>query len=75
MIQVTQGYTLIMHKFNDNLFKNILVFFQMESKIKKATGGVNLVRKLNLLLPRLSLLTIYKCFIRPHLEYGNVIYD
>ena len=47
----------------------------MESKIKKATGGVNLVRKLNLLLPRLSFLTIYKCFIRPHLEYGNVIYD
>ena len=33
------------------------------------------MRKLNRLLPRLSLITIYKCFITPHLEYGNVIYD
>ena len=31
--------------------------------------------KLNLLLPRLSLVAVYKCFIRPHLDYGDVIYD
>ena len=33
------------------------------------------MRKLNLLLPRSSLLTVYKCFIRPHLDYGDVIKD
>ena len=33
------------------------------------------MHKLNLLLPRLSLLTIYKCFIRPHLDHGDVIYN
>ena len=33
------------------------------------------MRKLNLLLPGLSLLTVYKCFIRPHLDCGDVIYD
>ena len=44
-------------------------------KIKKATVSVNTVRKLNLLLPRSSLLTVYKCFIRPHLDYGDVIYN
>ena len=44
-------------------------------KIKKATVGVNLVRKLNLLLPRSSLQTVYKRFVRPHLDYGDVIYD
>ena len=33
------------------------------------------MRKLNRLLPRSSLITIYKCFIRPHLDYGDVIYD
>ena len=33
------------------------------------------MRKLNLLLPRSSLLTVYKCFIRPHLDYGDLIYD
>ena len=30
---------------------------------------------MNLLLPRFSLLTIYKSFVRPHLDYGDVIYD
>ena len=26
-------------------------------------------------LPRSSLLTIYKSFVRPHLDYGDIIYD
>ena len=30
---------------------------------------------MNLLLPRSSLLTISKSFVRPHLNYGDVIYD
>ena len=30
---------------------------------------------MNLLLPRSSLLTMYKSFFRPHLDYGDVIYD
>ena len=30
---------------------------------------------MNLLLPRFSLLAIYKSFVRSHLDYGNVIYD
>ena len=47
----------------------------IDVKIKKATVGINLMRKLNRLLPRSSLITIYKCFIRPHLDYGDVIYD
>ena len=48
---------------------------QIDVKIKKATVGINIMRKLNLSLPRSSFLTIYKCFIRPHLDYGDVIYD
>ena len=31
--------------------------------------------KMNFLLPRSSLLTVCKCFIRPHTNYGDVIYD
>ena len=27
------------------------------------------------ILPRGSLLTIFKSFVRPHLDYGDVIYD
>ena len=30
---------------------------------------------MNLLLPHASLLALYKSFVRPHLDYGNVIYD
>ena len=33
-----------------------------------------LLRKLHHILPRSFLLTIYKSFIRPHLDYGD-IYD
>ena len=46
----------------------------INEKTKKATKGVNVIRKINLLLPLSSLLTIYKSFVRPHLDYGNVIY-
>ena len=46
----------------------------INEKIKKATKGINVIRKVNLSLPRPSLLTIYKSFVRPHLHYGDVIY-
>ena len=60
-----------------SLFDEKLSFFEyIDVKIKKATVGVNLMRELNLFfLPRLSLQTLYKCFIRPHLDYGDRIYD
>ena len=46
-----------------------------QEKINKAMRGVGIIRKLSLFLPRFSLLTIYKSFVRPHLDYGDVIYD
>ena len=33
------------------------------------------MKRLSVNLPRSSLLTIYKSFIRPHLEYGDILYD
>ena len=57
-------------------FDSKLSFFDhINEKIKKATKGVNVIRKMNLLLPRSSLLTIYKSFVRPHLDCSDVIYD
>ena len=44
-------------------------------KINKATKIIGTIRKLNSVLPRLSLLTIYKTFVRPQLDFGDVIYD
>ena len=45
---------------------------QVNEKIKKAVNGI---RKLNVTLSRSSLLTIYKSFIRLHLDYRDVIYQ
>ena len=44
-------------------------------KRKKLTKSIDLLRKLNFTLPRSSLLIIYKSFIRPLLDYGNIVCD
>ena len=36
---------------------------------------IGLLRRLLVNLPRNALLTIYKSFIRPHLDYGDILYD
>ena len=36
---------------------------------------IGMIRKLQPIIPRAALLTIYKSFLRPHLDYGDVIYD
>ena len=47
----------------------------LEEKIAKANKGIGLIRKLANILPRQSLLTIHKSVIRPHLDYGDIVYD
>ena len=51
--------------FNEHI-KHIL------SKVDKSIG---LLRKFQPVLPRSSLLTIYKTFIRSHFDYVDVVYD
>ena len=41
----------------------------------KARKIIRLIRKLQPIIPRAALLTIYKSFLRPHLDDGDVIYD
>ena len=36
---------------------------------------IGLLRKLQAFLPRQSLVTVYKAFITPHLDYEDIIYD
>ena len=43
--------------------------------MNKAYFGAGKIKRLCDILPRDSLVTIYKSFIRPHLDYGDVIYD
>ena len=47
----------------------------LENILNKVNRTIGLLRKLQNILPRGPLLTIYKSFIRPHLDYGDVIYD
>ena len=44
-------------------------------KLSTARKLVGSLHKLYNLIPRNALLTIYKSFIRPHLDYGDFIYD
>ena len=44
-------------------------------KINKANKNIGIIRKFNNNLPRSALLTIYRSFIRPYLDYGDVIFD
>ena len=42
-------------------------------KIKKYDRIITFMRRLSVLLSRKSLLTIYKSYVRPHLNYGDII--
>ena len=50
-----------------------------EEKLKEVESNVNktikIICKLENVRPRSALLTIYKSFIRSHLDYGDIIYD
>ena len=47
----------------------------VEEMIMRANKSIGLIPTLCKYLPRNSLSTIYKVFIRPHLDYGDVVYD
>ena len=55
-------FKLIFHNHLDIVF----------TKVRKTIG---LLHKLNNILPRATLLTTFKVFIRPQLDYGDVLYD
>ena len=47
----------------------------LETVSAKASRGIAILRKLQTVLPREALLTIYKSFIRPHLDCEDVMFD
>ena len=57
------------------LDSNLSYEHHIKSILNKVNKTIGLLRKFQLILPRHSLITIYKTFIRPHLDYGDVIYD
>ena len=77
------SYTLIINQKSLQIHKHLGIILDSnlnyEHHIKYSLNKVNqtigLLCKFQLILPRHSLITIYKIFIRPHLDYGDVIYD
>ena len=47
----------------------------IEREIRKCNTITELIRRLSVCLPRKTLLTMYKSFFRPHLDYGDILYD
>ena len=47
----------------------------IDSAITKINKGIAVIKKLRYTLPRKSLITIYKAFLRPLIDYGDIIYD
>ena len=75
--------------FNDNLVhqvalqKHLGMFLDyklnfeehLKTIVNKINKTIGLLREFQNFLPRKSLLTIYKSYIRPQLDYGDIIYD
>ena len=68
--QVSSQKHLGIHLDEEFTFKH-----HINEKINKANKGTGFIRKLNNILSRSALLAIYRSFIRPHHDYGDVIYD
>ena len=47
----------------------------VDNKIKKCYRMIGIIKRLPVGVPRKALLTIYKSYIRPHLDYGDILYD
>ena len=46
----------------------------IDSAISKVNKGISVIKKLRHDLPRKSLVIIYKAFLRPLIDYGDMIY-
>ena len=47
----------------------------IQSKMTTYYKMIDTIKRLSVNIPRDALLSIYKSFIRPHLNYGDIIYD
>ena len=64
------------NKHSGSLLDKRLTFDRhVEEMILRANKGIGLTTRLRRYSPRNYLLSIYKAFIRPHLNYGDWVYD
>ena len=58
-----------------HLDEKLNFIYLVSEKVSNADKGVCVIEKLTNNLPKIALLTLYKSFVRPHLDYGDIIYD
>ena len=64
------------HKHLSVLINKKLNFKQhIDTNILKIDKGISTIKRLRHSLPRKSLMTIYKAFLRLLIDYGDIIYD
>ena len=49
--------------------------YHIEERMSKAMKGIGIIKKLSKTFPQHPIITIYKSFVRPHLDYGDITYD
>ena len=57
------------------LNKTLNFNLHIKEKMSKALKGIGIIKKLSKSLPKHSLVTTYKSFVRPHLDYGDISSD
>ena len=58
-----------------SLDKKLDFNIHIKNKINKCNKIIGIMERLSLSISRDSLPTLYKLFVRPHLDYANIIYD
>ena len=74
-ILLTQPIYYYSQAFRYDIWFEVKLWRTLKVSVKKISKTVGLLRKFQGILPRTSLITIYKLFARPHLDYGDIIYD
>ena len=65
------------HQKNVGIILDLKLDFNIhvDNKIKKCYRMIGIIKRLPVSVSRKALLTIYKSFIRLHLDYGDILYD
>ena len=61
--------------FGSHLDEELTFDHHINEKINKANRCIGIICELNNILPPSPLWTFYRSFVRPHFDYGDVIYD
>ena len=55
--------------------KKLSIKDRLKNKFAKVNRAIGISKKLSGFLPHHSLITLYKSFMQPHLDYADIIYD